>query len=39
LAEQTYQQSAIALNGKPVDVEQGPKDPVSGATFVNEEKK
>jgi hypothetical protein len=35
LAEQTYEQSANALNGKPVS--QGPKDPVSGATYVNNE--
>jgi hypothetical protein len=39
LAEQTYEQSANALNGKPV--QQSPKqDPVTGATYVdNEEKK
>ncbi len=41
LAEQTYQQSADAWNGKPVGVNQAPnQDPVNGTTFVgNEENK
>jgi anti-sigma factor RsiW len=40
LAEKTYQQSANAWNGKPADGDEGPKDPISGATYIdNEEKK
>ena len=36
LAEQTYQQSADAWNGKPVIMGENPKqDPVSGTTFVD----
>jgi anti-sigma factor RsiW len=39
LAEQTYQQSADALNGKPAN-DQSRKDPVTGVTYIdNEEKK
>lgn len=38
LAEQTYQQSADAWNGKPVEVNQAPKqDPITGTTNVNNE--
>jgi len=38
LAEQTYQQSADALNGKPADVNQAPKqDPANGTTYVTNE--
>lgn len=41
LAEQTYQQSADAWNGKPAEVNQAPRqDPISGTrTVENEEKK
>ena len=41
LAEQTYQQSADALNGKPVQINQTPaQEPISGTTTVaNEENK
>ncbi|CAN5395112.1 hypothetical protein BH10ACI3_BH10ACI3_11230 [soil metagenome] len=36
LAEQTYQQSADAWNGKPASLNQAPKqDPVTGTTFVD----
>jgi len=39
LAEQTYQQSAGAFNGKPVDIDQAPKkDPITGTTYVEEKK-
>lgn len=38
LAEQTYQQSADALNGKPADVNQTPKqEPAAGTTYVSNE--
>jgi len=40
LAEQTYQQSADALNGKPVQINQTSQEPISGTTTVaNEENK
>lgn len=36
LAEQTYQQSAAAWNGKPVSLDQAPnQDPITGTTFVD----
>lgn len=38
LAEATYQQSADALNGTPVSIEQTNQEPVSGTTFVEEKK-
>jgi len=37
LAEQTYHQSANALNGNPVDSNQTKQDPVSGTTYVDHE--
>lgn len=40
LAEATYQQGADALKGRPIAIEQSGQEPVSGATFVdNEDKK
>jgi hypothetical protein len=39
LAEQTYQQSANALNGKPVDTDAPKQDPVTGTTYVDDEEK
>jgi anti-sigma factor RsiW len=37
LAEQTYQQSANALNGKPADLNQTKQEPVTGTTYVDNE--
>jgi len=39
LAEQTFQQSADALNGKPVTVNQPNQEPITGTTTVNNEEK
>jgi anti-sigma factor RsiW len=39
LAEATYQQSADALNGKPVAVDQPNNEPVSGTTYVDGEER
>lgn len=39
LAQQTYEQSADAWNGNPLEVNQAPKqDPVSGTTYVEDKK-
>jgi hypothetical protein len=38
LAEQTYQQSADGLKGRPAELNQAPRqDPVSGVTYVDHE--